>query len=512
MKKKFFLLFMCALLILPMFASTAEAREFGQWESKFGFQGKVGNATYLDDGAIMEGFGGAWYSNPVKEQVGIKFQLNKKVDNYACIFALLNKPNVGWNLNGKEAQGIIVQVRSWVDGRGVSATVLKATGKGEKGIENLGAINSMVAPMNTDHFLGIYKQGANWRVALDGGQYIEITPEDMNFGSQMYVASGMSYNETDDYARAKELQMSIHAVYVDKEMPASYIGDGEMAGKAKEPVVAGWQRVRGYGMNNADNGKALAVVDGKLVMEGYGGCAYTGKEIHDAVAVDFELNEYNLKKTYYFSFGLVNKEKAYYNPNGKESQGITVRITSFQNGQGLNMEVWYVSQAGTENLGSIRTTVASKNTKHNIAFFKEDGKWYVGIDGQQKLRIDLDVELGEQSYLCAGASAYKELKMSILNVYADGEVTDKMKEGTVKASSVATGASGQEYGPGGTSFSFKNFAGELKTAAETGTLGHLISNMVKSMAWYQWVLVLAVVAGITGTVFVAFKERKKQKK
>ena len=502
MKKKLLVL-LCALLIIPMLYIPTEARDFGEWESKFGFQAHVGNASYLDDGAIMQGFGGAWYSKPVTNQVGIKFQMNKKVGNYAFIFGLMNKPDVGWNLNGKEAQGIVVQVRSWVSEEGVSANIFKVTGQGEKGVEQIGAINSKILPMNTDHTLSFYQKSGKWFVSLDGDKSVEMDASGLNFGSKMYLAAGNSYNENDNYARAKDLQMSIHSVLVDDEMPSSYYA-------FEEPVVGGWQIVRGYGKGGADNGKPLALVDGKVVMEGYGGIAYVERPIKNAVAVDFQLNEFDVKKTYYFTFGLVNKEKVFYNANGGESEGITVRISSFYNKQGMNVDVWYVSQAGAECLGTLRTTKASKDLTHTLAIFKEDGKWYVGINGEQKLSVDLDVELGETSYLVAGASALKELKMSVLKVYVDDEVTDKMKEGLLKASVVSTNASGEEYGPGGTSFELQDFWGQLRTAAKTGNLGNLLLAMAKSLAWYQWLLIAGIGVGIAGTV-VVFVKRKKGK-
>ena len=506
MRTKFILLCICAILIFPVFSKNVEAREFGQWETKFGFAGQVGNATYLDDGAIMEGFGAAWYSRPVSKQVGVKFQMNKKVNNYSYIIALMNKPNVGWNLNGKEAQGIVLQIRSWQSEEGMGVDVFKVTGQGEKGIENIGHINSSGLPMNTDHTVAIYKNEGKWKVAIDGGDALEMDATGLNFDTQMYLTAGSVYGESDNYARVKNLQMSIHAVYVDEEMPSSYYSFLE-----KEKEVNGWTRIRGYGMNNADNGKELSVVNGKVVMEGYGGCAYTASSVHDAVAVDFELNEFNIKKSYFFTFGLVNKKRVYINSDGSESQGITVRISSYANGQGLNVDVWYISQAGAEHLGTIKTSGTSKNTTHTFAIFREDGKWYAGINGQQKMSIDLDVELGDESYLVAGAAAYKELKMSINKVYIDDAVTKEMKAGILKASSKATGVSNSLYGPGGTSFSLANFVGEFRTAAETGNLGNLITRMIKSLTWYQWLLIAAIGISITSSIVFVVRERKKTK-
>ena len=147
---------------------------------------------------------------------------------------------------------------------------------------------------------------------------------------------------------------------------------------------------------------------------------------------------------------------------------------------------------------------------HNLAFFKEDGKWYVGIDGIQKMCVDLDVELGETSYLVAGASALKELKMTVSKVYIDKEVTDKMKEGFLKPSEGSKSASGSEYGPGGTSFELQNFWGDLKTTAETGNLGNLLMSIAKSFGWIQWTLIGCIVVCIAGTI-VVFIKRKKEK-
>lgn len=503
MKKKLVMFLLCVLLILPMFSVPVEAREFGEWKTKFGFQAHVGNASYLDDGAILQGFGGSWYSKPVKNQVGVKFQMNKKVGNYAFIFGLMNKPDVGWNLNGKEAQGIVVQVRSWVSEEGVSANVFKVTGKGEKGVEFIGAINSKILPMNTDHTISFYQKSGKWFFCLDGDKSVEMDASDLNFGAKKYLTAGATYNEDDNYAHVMDLQMSVHSVLVDKEMPSSYYA-------YEEPVVGGWKRIRGYGMGGADNGKELTVVDGKVVMEGYGGIAYVEHSIKNAVAVDFQLEEFDVKKTYFFTFGLINKENVFYNANGGESEGITVRISSFYDQRGMNVEIWYVSQAGAECLGTLRTTKASRGIMHNLAFFKEDGKWYVGIDGIQKMCIDLDVELGETSYLVAGASALKELKMSVAKVYIDGEVTDKMKEGFLKPSEGSKSASGEEYGPGGTSFELQNFWGDLKIAAETGNIGNLLASMVKSFGWLQWTLIGCIVVCLAGTI-VVFVKRKKEK-
>lgn len=507
MRKKISML-LCLLFIIPNLIIMAEARSFGKWETKFGFAGKVGSAAYLDDGAVMEGFGGAWYSKPVKKQAGIKFCLHKKVNKYNFIVALMNKPNVGWNLNGKESQGIVLQIRSWSNEEGIVADVFKVTGKGERGVEKIGQLNSRIAPMNTNHFVAFYKNSDKWTIALDGGQIVECDQSD--FGdNEMYVAAGATYNENDDYAKAMDLKMSVQAVYTDDEMPSAYYGDGDMAGVPKEPVVSGWQRVRGYGKNGADNGKELSVSGGKLIMEGYGGCAYLEKAIRNEAAVDFELNEFDVKKSYYFSFGLVNKKGVYYNPNGSESQGITVRITSFYNELGMSVDIWYVSKAGTENLGTIRTTVPSRNMKHNLAIFKEEGKWYVGIDGEQKLSVDVDVELDGESFLCAGASSYKELKMSVLKVYSDGQLTDKMKGGTLKKSTVSADSGGVKYGPGGTSFSMNELKKTYSDNCEKSY--NRFFALVSEIKWYQWILITAILTGITASVIFAVKERKNRR-
>ena len=146
--------------------------------------------------------------------------------------------------------------------------------------------------------------------------------------------------------------------------------------------------------------------------------------------------------------------------------------------------------------------------KHNLAIFKEDGKWYVGIDGEQKLSVDVDVELGDESYLCAGAASYKELKMSILNVYTDSQVTDKMKGGVLKASAVSTGSGGKQYGPGGTSFTLEDLK-NFDSANESKNAVRHFSAIIFSIKWYQWILALAICAGIAGSSILIFKARKK---
>jgi len=211
-----------------------------------------------------------------------------------------------------------------------------------------------------------------------------------------------------------------------------------------------WKIVRGY---QGQQGAGLSYDNGSIIMGGYGGLSYQKGSVTNAAAVEFDLNNYE-SSGYFFSFGVVNKANVYYNPNGQESQGIYVRISAWNNGNGMNIKVFNLTAAGSDELGTIVTNKPPKGTKHILSIYQEDGVWYVAIDGFQKMKLDMEVDLGEVNYLVAGASQTSELTMTVHNVYLDDDVTAEMKAGAlVEGGSVNTGDGGgnENQGSGGTS-------------------------------------------------------------
>lgn len=468
----------------------------GIWKIVRGYSGIAGKGLTMKSGkTTMEGFGGiAYMKESVKNAVSVEFELNnynsKNGDFFS--FGLVNKQGVYYTPDGKESQGFYVRIK---EVNGVLDVVLYTVTK--DGSVAIGGLTSTSKAKDVKHTLTFFKSNGKWHAALDGKQKLRID-ENVDLKDVSYLVAGATMG--------KEQSMTVHNVYVDNA-----VTDSMKAGTLKAGYkVNGFQIVRGYGVGGSTTGKGLTDKSGKTMMQGYGGIAYKDGTIKNAVAVDFELNKFE-GSSYFFSFGLVNKEGAYYTPNGNESQGIFVRIKSWQNGQGMNVTVFNLTKAGSEELGTIVTKVPPVGQKHNLSIFREDGVWYVGIDGNQKMQLNVEVDLDKTSYLCAGASTTPELTMTVHKVYIDGKVTKDMKGGAVVQSVASggnvgggdtTGGTGLEKGEGNAFFTRDGNDGEPGNLLDSASNGQVIILVLCS------VVVCAALAA--GYLFFFIKNNKKE--
>ena len=466
----------------------------GIWKIVRGYSGTTGKGlSYKDGNVTMEGYGGlAYMKDSVKEAVSVEFTLNKynaKGSDFFS-FGLVNKEGVYYNPNGKESQGIYVRIKE-VQGK-LSVTVYNLTKEGSVAV---GELTSTTKAKGVKHFVTFFKEGSKWYVSLDGKQKMRVD-EKVALKNVNYLVAGATM--------AKEQSMTVHKVTVDDAVTA-----GMVAGKLKSGFkVNGFQIVRGYGLGSPTTGTGLTNENGKTKMQGYGGITYTASAVKNAVAVDFTLDAYS-GNSYFFSFGLLNKEGVYYNPNGQESQGIYVRIKSWVNGQGMNVTVYNMTAAGSEELGNIVTKVAPKGQKHNLSIFREDGVWYVGIDNYQKMQLNVDVALGKTSYLVAGASTTADLTMTVDKVYIDGQVTDAMKSGTVVMSAAADSQVGNGDTTGGTSTE-KGQGDQFNTQEGNEDPGNLTDNSGNGQM-IVWIACGVAACAVLVAVYMLFFMKKTKK-
>jgi hypothetical protein len=168
---------------------------------------------------------------------------------------------------------------------------------------------------------------------------------------------------------------------------------------------------------------------------------------------------------------------------------------------GLNVTVFNLTKAGSEELGTITSKIPAKNQKHNLAIFREDGVWYVGIDGNQKMQLNVDVNLGKTSYLVAGASTAPELTMTVGKVYMDGKVTEEMKAGAVVMSATADSQVGEGDASGGTSTE-KGDGNEFVTQEGNDGPGNVVASTGNQTL--VWVLCGLVVCAAVAAIFVVW--------
>ena len=465
----------------------------GIWKVVRGYSGIAGKGLTYKSGAVtMEGFGGtAYMKDAVKNAVSVEFTLNKydakRGDFFS--FGVVNKEGVYYNPNGQESQGVYVRIK---DVNGKLSVVVYTVDK--NGSVAIGELTSTTKAKGVKHYVTFFREGGKWFVALDSKQKLRID-EKVQLTDFGHLVAGAT--------QGKDQSMTITKVSVDSAVTA-----GMKAGALKAGYkINGFQIIRGYGVGNPATGKGLSDKNGKTQMQGYGGIAYTGGAAKNAVAVDFEMNAFE-GNSYFFSFGLLNKEGVYYNPNGQESQGIYVRIKSWVNGMGLNVTVFNLTKAGSEELGTITSKIPPKNQKHNLAIFQEDGVWYVGIDGNQKMQLNVDVNLGKANYLVAGASTTPELTMTVGKVYMDGKVTEEMKAGAVVMSATADSQVGEGDASGGTSTE-KGDGNEFVTQEGNDGPGNVVASTGnQTLVWVLCGLV-ACAALAAGYILVFAKKKEK---
>lgn len=483
----------------------------GNWNVLAGFSSNMGEVATLDDMVIMNGHGRMAYSLPIDHSVGITFQLNERLESkYSFVVALNNQKKLMIGQAENRSKGIEVVITSINNDNGLNATVVSYTTDGNRNV--LGSIVANTPAMNHDHTIAFYEKGDKWCVALDGGAVMEVDSEKLGFDAKKYITAGAQYSVGDDYAQVSHLRNSISSVLVDDDVTTEYYGTGRIASSSTN----GFMVVRGYG-KTANTGKGLTATKGKTEMEGYGGIAYLGDSVSNAIAVDFEMNTFP-QSGYFFGINLVNKAGVYYQPAGTESQGISTRVTALADGSGVSVAVWNITQAGYEVCGSISAKVSSATSKHTIAFYKEAGVWYVAIDGTSRMQLNVGVDLGDESYLCVGAAAgvdaRETIKMSIYDIYIDGEVTDEMKSGTLKTSAVSTGASNgtSSYGPGGTSFNLDEKNAIIESVDTSVTPRNIVSSIARNLDVVQVIIIsLMVICGCSLLVCVYRNKRLKKK-
>lgn len=483
----------------------------GNWKILAGFSSNMGEAATLDDMVIMNGHGRVAYSLPINNSVGIKFQLNERLESkYSYVIALNNQKNLMIGPAENRSKGIEVVITSINNDNGINATVVSYTTDGNRNV--LGNIVANTPAMNHDHTIAFYEKGNKWCVALDGGDVMEVNSEKLGFEAEKYITAGSQYSVGDNYAQVSHLRSSISSILVDADVTQEYYGTGRITSSSSN----GFMVVRGYG-KAANTGKGITATKGKTEIEGYGGIAYLGERVSNAIAVEFSMDTFP-QTGYFFGINLVNKDGVYYQPTGTESQGITTRVTALADGSGVSVAVWNITQAGYEVCGSISAKVSSATSKHTIAFYKEADIWYVAIDGTMRMQLNVGVDLGKESYLCVGASggvdSRETLKMSIYDIYIDGEVTDEMKKGTLRTSAVSTGASSgtSSFGPGGTSFNLNEGNAIVESVDTSVTPMNIVSSIARNLDTIQLIIVsLMVICGCCLLVCIYRNQRFKKK-
>lgn len=483
----------------------------GNWNVLAGFGNNMGAAAVLDDMVIMNGHGRVTYSQPIARAVGIKFQLNERLESkYSFVVALNNQEKLMIGKAENRSKGIEVVITSMNNDNGISATVVSYTTDGNRNV--LGNIVANTPAMNHDHTIAFYEKGNKWCVALDGGAVMEVASEKLGFDAEKYITAGAQYSVGDDYAQVSHLRNSISAVLIDENVTAEYYGTGRITSSS----LNGFMVVRGYG-KTPNTGKGITATKEKTEIEGYGGVAYLGDSVSNAIAVEFEMNTFP-QSGYFFGINLVNKAGVYYQPAGTESQGITTRVTALADGSGVNVAVWNITQAGYEVCGSISAKVSSATSKHTIAFYKEADVWYVAIDGTSRMQLNVGVDLGDESYLCVGAAAgvdaRETIKMSIYDIYVDGEVTGEMKSGTLKASAVSSGSSSStsSYGPGGTSFNLNERNATIESVDESVAPTNIVNVIVRNLQMIQIVLAVLMVVCACSLFVCIYRNKRFNKK
>ena len=377
-----------------------------------GYSGTAGSLVTAKNEAVLTGFGGTYYNGNVTQGMGTEFSMaNVPAASYWYSISLVNQKGVFWRPDGSESHGLITMIT--VADNTVSVLVRNLT---SAGMEDIGTLTASGAAAK--HTLAFYKENGKWYITLDGATSLAIDASKVALGNTQHMVAGANGNAT--------MVMKLHGLYIDAQVPAVMKNTNNVIdGTPKPPVIPENERdslenfviVRGY-----SGQQGSAKVSGNVYdMTGYGGCAFLSPTSTGA-AVEFDLLKHP-ENSYWFSFGLVNKQKVFWRPDGSESQGIVTTITVSG-----GMIVVSVKKLTSSTMMEIGILKAEAKSSHRLAFFKQGDSWYVSLDGKTGLDLKASlIDLGDTQYLVAGASNDATMRMQIKKVYLDSKIPASWK-------------------------------------------------------------------------------------
>lgn len=191
-----------------------------------------------------------------------------------------------------------------------------------------------------------------------------------------------------------------------------------------------WNILSGFGSVKATGTGASKEEDGGLTFNGYGGLSYTPLAVHDAVAIQFQIQAYP-SASHYFYFGLMDTKSEPWNSTGSKAQGIISEIVVAGSGKLLKLVAMSKSESGTITINTDASDLKALGIQHMLLMYKEADNWTYVLDGVTVARVPASsVKIGETSDLVAGAFGSSSMEMTINNVYIDEEVTGEMKDGS----------------------------------------------------------------------------------
>lgn len=191
-----------------------------------------------------------------------------------------------------------------------------------------------------------------------------------------------------------------------------------------------WNILSGFGSVKATGTGTSKEEDGGLTFNGYGGLSYTPRAVHDAVAIQFQIQAYP-SSNHYFYFGLMDTKSEPWNNAGSKAQGLISEIVVAGSGKLVKLVAMSKSESGTITINTDASELKALGICHMLVMYKEADNWTYVLDGVTVAKVPASsVKIGESSDLVAGAFGSSTMEMTINNVYIDEEVTGEMKDGS----------------------------------------------------------------------------------
>ena len=191
-----------------------------------------------------------------------------------------------------------------------------------------------------------------------------------------------------------------------------------------------WDVISGFGSVKATGEGLTKDEEGNVTLNGYGGLFYDGKAVHDAVAVQFQIQAYPAAG-YYFYFGLLDSKQSLWNASASKAQGMISRVTVADKGAKLNLLAVNKTSSEAVSINTEASELKAMGIPHMLAMYKEAGNWIYAIDGAVVARVPASsVNLEDSSYLTAGSFGSSSMEMTIHKIFIDDEVTSEIKDGT----------------------------------------------------------------------------------
>ena len=397
------------------------------WRAVDGYTAAKGSVSEAGDTITLNGFGFGTYNRSVtvKEGTEISFQIRPRTltttrQHFAVAF-LETQGSFFGNTTRDKGSGFAVQLRgdaSYTAGCGVYYSPVR-NGVYEKNA-TLGTTDGRITALSGSMTNTVY--------------HFTVRRKTKTVGSVTYAW------EIEVYASQNPTAISVVRL-TDAEVPVNwykngmYITAGARTGTMEEYEIQNFRATVPKGEHYIGNdlqkftvvrglSGAQGAVDtsyGQAVFTGYGGSFY--QDGTGSAAVKFTINDHP-SSGYWFSFGLVNQPNTFWRPDGTESQGLVTTITV--SGQSVIVSVKNVTTSGTVDLGLL--AASGKDNIHMLSFHKQNGKWYVTLNGGSNyLAVDANtVALGSTGYLAAGANGSADMKMTVNGVYLDEKMTANM--------------------------------------------------------------------------------------